>query len=311
MNQFKICLILIFSAFFTLKKAAAQGKSSVVPYRFILEDYDLTEENNKAIGNGIALMVDIYSNGFGFYFEDDLKVKIRIFEEYFDYKIHQMGHSRTTTNSAFYSFKLNEAVVWNRKSNQQLQRDIFHEVNHLLMRNIKSSGSSDFRYRPYWINEGMSEYFEMLRPGQQHCRVEPQLVKFERCREWLLNDELPDLNTYFAMTNLQWKRLDSKNSQYMARTVAWSLVHYMLSQENGADITAKVLQYLEQNQRQEAASLMAIEQVVPGGVAQLQQNWHNWLRLKPAAHLYKNNGQTIELMPTQELYHHEKTEKAR
>jgi len=284
-----------FSIFLLLLIGSLQSFGQSPTYRFITHKHEMKNGEKFAIDQGVSTIFQMYQEGFGAYFEEDFEIKIRIFEEYYEYKLHQFGYSHATSNAAFYSFKFNEAVVWRRKRGTHLYNDIFHEVNHLLMRNMKTHAQSDFRYRPFWINEGLSEYFETMQLQNGQAWVSPQLSKQQRCKSWGKEGNLGELSEFLSLSYQDLKKTDTKEHRYYARTLAWSLVYFMMSRPDGPQFVGNVLRYLEKNQKAESASVAAIEKFYTGGLKRFEHDWHNWLNQKPSVHLL--NGGTVHPIP--------------
>ncbi|MBT32711.1 MAG: hypothetical protein CMO01_23865 [Thalassobius sp.] len=241
------------------------------------EGYKPNETEALKIKNAITFLHHYYKNKLGLQFSKDLKIKLRIFGDYYSYKIYQLGFSRSTTDGAFYSSKFDEAVVWKRKDAEILLKDICHEVSHLLVGNLVGDKNQAFKKRPLWINEGLSEYFENLDIEFESIKVQPNVVKLERCREWLLKNEMVPLSDYLGFSNKEWKENDGKENVYQSRTIGWSLMYFIFSKPEGAEIVGKMLKYMVANQYDENNAYKAVELLYPGGVKAIEHDWKFWL----------------------------------
>ena len=261
-----------------------QGFSSVDEFlpkiKIAYEGYKPNEAEALKIKQSITFLHHYYQDRLGLKFNKDLKIKLRIFGDYYSYKIYQMGFSRSTTDGAFYSSKFDEAVVWKRKDSRTLLKDIYHEVSHLLVGNLEDDNNNAFKKRPLWINEGLSEYFENLDFNTENIEVQPNIIKLERCREWLVNNQLISLENYLKFTNKEWKENDGKENIYQSRTMGWAIVYFIFSKPAGSDIIGQMLKYMVNHQQNANNAYLAVESLYPGGVKALEHEWKFWLLQK-------------------------------
>ncbi|MDW7691741.1 DUF1570 domain-containing protein [Flammeovirgaceae bacterium SG7u.111] len=267
-------------------QVAAQISNHAPEVEIKNDGYELTQSEYLAAEKGISFITSRYTTVFGFSFDKNLDIRLRVFGDFYSYKVYQIGFSHSTTNCAFYSAKFNEAIVWRRKKHTTLLKDIYHEVNHLLFRNIKSSSSSDFVKRPLWLNEGLSEYFERLVVRREDISIKLQASKAERCKKWVEEGSMIPLKDYLSQSNKEWKRNETKELGYQSRSVAWSLIYFLMNDIESQKILGKVIRHIEQNQETEGISYKAIQRHYPGGVAKLEQDWHKWILSDFQAHSF-------------------------
>jgi|GEM_PF-4981941 len=281
--KFFLVTLLVFSSF---ANAELDGlKSNEINRRgpqlkIVYKGYEPTEEESKKIEKAVNFLYFFYQEKLNLNLPESLDVKLRIFGDYYSYKIYQMGFSKSTTDGAFYSSKFHEAVVWKRKNDKLLFKDICHEVSHLLVSNLLNRQQKYFKKRPLWINEGLSEYFENLVFEDDNIVVKPNLVKFERCKDWLTNDQLISLSQYLAFNNKEWRANDIKEKQYQSRTLGWSLVYFLFSKPEGSSLVGKILDNMVNGQTDSKHSINSVVKSYPGGVAALERDWKFWLLQK-------------------------------
>lgn len=105
----------------------------------------------------------------------------------------------------------------------------FHEYVHLLVRN-------SFNHAPLWFNEGLAEYYSTFEISDGNRRVtlgKPIAVRVQTLRE----RELVPLETLFKVDGDS----DFYNDQHQRALFyaeSWALVHYLLSGERRAQLTA-------------------------------------------------------------------------
>lgn len=275
-----IVLLLVFigSTIIDINALQAKEMSTDGPeLKIFYEGYEPTELEAKKITSAVNFLYFFYQKQLQVTLPKNLKVKLRVFGDYYSYKIYQMGFSKSTTDGAFYSSKFHEAVVWKRKSAALLFKDICHEVSHLLVSNLLDKRQKYFKKRPLWINEGLSEYFENLVLEGDNIEVQPNLVKLERCRDWLANNQLISLEQYFAFTNKEWKKNDIKGKKYQSRTLGWSIIYFLFSKSEGTTIIGNMLNSMVNNQSSVNHSFNAVIKSYPGGIVALERDWKFWL----------------------------------
>jgi hypothetical protein len=302
---FKPLLVLVFaftclSATYASKMEATEILVSGPELKIYYEAYEPSDAETKKITRAVAFLYYFYQHQLKLNLPKNLKIKLRIFGDYYSYKIYQMGFSKSTTDGAFYSSKFGEAVVWKRKNSAVMFKDICHEISHLLVGNLLNDQAKYFKKRPLWINEGLAEYFENLMINEGNIEVQPNLVKLERCREWLIQNKLLSLNDYLAYNNKEWKANDVKEKLYQSRTLGWSLVFFLFSKNEGNDLVGEMLNIMVNNQGNTKHGFDAVVKTYPGGITVLEHDWKFWLLQKDhlAVQKIKNNdAQLPDLTP--------------
>jgi len=140
-----------------------------------------------------------------------------------------------------------------------------------------------FGNMPKWLNEGLSECFELLAVREQSGIVEfsPQWHQ-SVMDSWRQNKLIP-LNTYFRMNGNDWSHYDSAQTY----GVVWSLVHLMLSDNYRKNIFTSMLKELADNYCAPFDTTVFLNTRYDGGARKLERDWKQWLNHGlHSAHIY-------------------------
>ncbi len=217
----------------------------------IQPDSSVSPEVRDYLVQGIGFMYKFYITKFDYAFPKDLTVKIRVYRDLDDYRAYtsQVASSPIASHIGLYIHRLQEIVVWQGPDTVRFTKTVFHETSHLLLR-------SQTHYCPRWLNEGLSEYFEELDVTGAVPVVRAQVVKDKRLKKRLPNGELPALEEYLTQTNRQWSRHD--NHSDAPRTMAWSLVYYLMDSPKGQVVIKDMLDYYRTQPVDTAQSLRVV-----------------------------------------------------
>ncbi len=182
------------------------------------------------------------------------EVKVRLYTWFPAYKAYQRAHSGTRSNRGFYSDSTGEVVI---ARNELTVQTFLHEFNHRLMR-------ACLKDPPNWLNEGLSEYFEGLRPDGGGLRSAPQAAKMARLGQWAGGDVGRDIDWLLSVPAREWSERN-RGADRKSSTLSYGVVHYLLSREDGRRVLASILAGLATGH----ASREAVERAYPGGVAAL------------------------------------------
>lgn len=244
----------------------------------IYQDCKRNEEDHKKILKGINFLYNFYETKFAYNFSPELVVKIRIFENYEAYKkyIRKVSPSTTGSNVGLYIHKLREAIVWKNKDEDSFFNTVFHETSHLLLR-------SSIDNCPKWINEGLSEYFEYLDITQDEVQIRPQLVKDFKIKKWISTQKTPDLYAYLTKYNEDWDKENNISDE--PRVMAWSLVYFLMSDQQGQAFIKDCLQYFAKKQTDKYASVRALDSYYPGKHDKFEKKWLSWIPEQRTNHI--------------------------
>ena len=173
----------------------------------------------------------------------------------------------------YYSKRDKELVINARYGLPTALRTIFHEGSHSFLDQMGGN-------YPNWFNEGLAEYFAFGTPTSQGMVIEPQPKKEARLRQWLSEGTLPELKSFLALSPAHWQEWNRMDLR--ASSMAWGLLYFLMekqsSQEMVADLLApdRAFTYLDDMLHYE----------YPGGLAQLELDWHLWIQANHEKHLW-------------------------
>lgn len=177
------------------------------------------------------------------------------------------------TAGGFYISRINEATVYTGKNDQRMYDVTRHEATHAIV-------DAAFGNMPIWLNEGLSEYFELLSFKNGMTRL---IKPSNKHLSLLSRTNLPDLKHYFNIGNQQWYSESSKDKNY---ALGWSLVYFMMSSKQDKRFLAYLLDHLAYNYCKPFSDMAYINQYYPGGLTGFERNWKHWLASTKQEHRY-------------------------
>lgn len=247
----------------------------LVGLEILTEGYRLSPKERSQIHSGVNFILGYYKQVFEY--NEDVPVRIRIFGNKRHFMSYQKDVSPVVSEVGFYSPMHKEAVVNGDRDKGEVIATIYHEANH----SILTQKAPDL---PLWINEGLAEYFERIVPGEQNVTVGHQDPRYYKLRQALLSKELPQLSSYLGSWESAWKRVGQAQDDD-TRSIAWSLVHYLMSTQEGQDTVIRILR--EKNENPSVTSVEIINNYYPGGLDKLESDWHTHISQSPTLHVYK------------------------
>lgn len=185
------------------------------------------------------------------------------------YQRHLGVHNASKTG--FFSLSHQEIVVMGHHPAQGRQT-LMHEASHALLRSQTAPYSK-------WINEGLAEYFEGASwQNNKGFQVHPQDMKDARVKQMLNQRELPALQDYLSLSSRDWQKLQSPSP--VGSSIAWSLVYYLMENSQNHPILRQLLQ----DQQAGVTTEESLEMHYPGGLKQLEQDWHRFILAKRSVH---------------------------
>lgn len=238
------------------------------------EGYRLSPEERSQIETGVDFILGYYKQAFNY--NEEVPVKIRIFGNKRRFMSYQKDFSPVVSDAGFYSAAHNEAVVNGERDKAEVIATIYHEANHAIL--IQKAPEL-----PLWINEGLAEYFERLVPEGGSVTVGHQDGRYYKVQKELKSKELPALSDYLSASDSAWERgVIDRNEQN--RSIAWSLVHYMMSTQEGQETVIYILR--EKNNDPSVSSVEIIDKYYPGGMEKLESGWKDHISKSPTLHVY-------------------------
>lgn len=239
------------------------------------EGYRLTQKERYRVEAGINFILGYYKQVFNY--SEDVPVKIRIFGKKARFMSYQEGISPLVSEIGFYSPLYKEAVINGDRSKYEVIATIYHEANHAIL----TQKAPDL---PLWINEGLAEYFERIVPKQDSVTIGHQDSRYLNLMHNLRADELPALSSYLSLWDGAWER-NAQAQDEDARSIAWSVVHYLMSTREGQETVIEILR--EKNGNPSISSIDIINRNYPGGLDELEENWRKYLKQSPTLHVYE------------------------
>ena len=155
---------------------------------------------------------------------------------------------------------------------EQGRQTLMHEASHALLRSQQAAYSR-------WLNEGLAEYFEGARwDTHTGFQIQPQQVKDQRVKQLYRKGNLPSLGHYLSLSEGEWQSLQSPSP--VGSTIAWSLVYFFMETPKHHG----VIRTLIADQQSGRSSVESLSQHYPGGIPQLEQDWHTFLLAQRRIH---------------------------
>ncbi|MCH1918983.1 DUF4124 domain-containing protein [Shewanella sp. A3A] len=167
-------------------------------------------------------------------------------------------HSITSPTQGFYSHSDNLAVVWYRNDDQGFATAV-HEAVHVM-------NAAQFGSTPRWFNEGMAEYFENMELDGFNVLIHPI--------EWQSVRRAPtQLSQLFSATNQDWA-----NNQARLYANSHALIYFLMSDATGKMALKDLFAAIVHFRCQPIDVVQTLNSSYPGGLSQLERDWHNWLK---------------------------------
>ncbi len=217
-----------------------------------------------AVQIGGRAIYKIYSDMLSLERMSKAEIKVLVFgneREYQNYKS-RVAPEVSASIDGYYSWSRNEAVVFHRSAVDATAGTALHEAVHVI-------NARNFGEMPKWFNEGTAEYFENLVVRGQSTTIEYE-------GEWLAglgsSYAILPLPTLLNATREEWA--GAIPATYYAN--AWALVYFLMLPENRATMAALQVQ-LATDKCDGIDSVAFFQGQYPGGVAQLERDWREWL----------------------------------
>jgi hypothetical protein len=141
-----------------------------------------------------------------------------------------------------------------------------HEAAHVILNGMLAAG-------PLWLHEGLAEYFELLGMRQQYSQVSPNLEWLNLARSSIANGYPASLADFLDVPPEGWRG----EAQAVHYALGWSLVYFMLDNENGKGALTALLQKLADDYCTPTNSTVQLNLSYPGGIPALQEDFYAWL----------------------------------
>ncbi len=251
---------------------------SLMDVEISTENYSMSPSMKEEIDYVISKMFAVYEGILGLDFNRERTFKARLFGDFNAYKAYQAQISTSRSDTGFYSLRNKEMVLWRNKNDRAMLRILFHEASHAILR-------KQVRRCPPWIDEGLAEFFEYGTYQGGNVIVSPQNHKDRRIKKWVRDRTLMPLKDYFDFSESEWRQRNGQEGAPMS-TIAWSLTTFLFSTDRGRATLSGVIHELRRFSHDNFPSYRVVDHYYPGGVAQLEQDWHAWMMQARTEYLF-------------------------
>jgi len=247
--------------------------------RFSLHEYQLPARNEAAINRVVSEALKKHEKLFAFKAAADFHVRVRIFGRFADFD----QYTRTNRNAqkfvqarqsltnlgGYYSQRENQVVTWRQRHPTHLANTLLHEASHAILHTA-------FRRVPIWLSEGSATYFAYPRGIQDEKDVGNLQYRWAKLNVLLRAKQLPPSRTVLNWKEDEWLGIDPG----LTYTVAWSMFQLLMSTPQKQEGLQKYLRELQRLPRRQAGQTDLAEvfaSTYPGGIEQLEKDWHAWI----------------------------------
>lgn len=228
-----------------------------------------------AVESVFPRMVRVCVEELGMTFDGHVRLNIEIIHDTRQFQALETAiQSRHASIEGFYIPQQDKIVVRGDKLRMDAVSTLYHEASHALIRR-------ELIFPPSWVDEGLAEFFEGFRVHGRKTNVIDPGYSDAWAKKLLLTRRLIPLREYFMLSNPQWNSLEiTGDIKYIPRIMAWSLVTFLLTHEEGRMAFQRYVRALKENQTQNAlaAAYKELDTSFPGGIRGLEESWHGWIR---------------------------------
>lgn len=243
--------------------------------RFVLHRYPLTKADGEKINRVISDLVQRQSEAFGFKAPTNLQIRIRMFGRFEDFCAYGRTNYLVTDGehaggaisnmAGYFSPRDNEVVTWRQKDPSYLANNLLHECSHALSHH-------QFLRLPRWLNEGCAVFFSFPRFLRDESDDLSLRSRWLRLRRWQEEGTLPKVRAFVDQTPEEFRRMAPEQSY----AVSWSLFQFLMSSADNRKVLNAMVRR-QQSRRDFAPCSEVLEELYPGGVAQFEKDWHDWI----------------------------------
>jgi hypothetical protein len=232
--------------------------------------YSMTKAQRRHIDEQVRGLYKAYVRWFDWSVEPTHPVTLKIFGSYALFEQYQIeNRGRFNTNRSHNSPYHREVLMLATQFADTTLQTLLHETSHAVM-DMQVRGSSK------WLNEGIAGMFEGLIFERGEIKMLYAGAWSERMNLKLKEGSLASLESYLDIPNQQWGAESSRveSTYYM---VAWSLMRYMITTEQGMRALALTLQQQRFYQEQPGELVKTLSDAYPGGIQKLETDWRRWV----------------------------------
>ncbi|NIP31151.1 MAG: DUF1570 domain-containing protein [Candidatus Dadabacteria bacterium] len=252
------------------------AEESSIKLEIINDGYQFTQGELNYLNHGVNFLYNYYKQIFEY--EGEVLIRMRVIgdeKDFYNYQIKNI--KRVFSKAGIFINKLDEGVINGSMSRKKVIRTLLHETSHAIL-------SKKTRNVPLWINEGLAEYFEMIKPYKNEIVVDYQYSRYFDLRKWQSGGQLIPLGKYLRLNSYGWRELEVVHDQ-ITRTMAWSIIHFLMSSESGQKSLVKIIRKLKAHP--DIQSVKIINKNVPGGISRLEREWAKYISSSPTIHTYQ------------------------
>ena len=244
--------------------------------QFRLQGIELTNPVKNAIVFGITKIYQTYTDTFGFEYPKNFNVRIVIFDDHAMFLAYQKAYvGKIISQSGYFSPYERETVVYKGKDIERMLKTLFHEANHMIL-------ARQIPWAPFWINEGLSVYFENLNVVGHKKRINLDQNRHLWTMHWLRSGLPISLTDYLALSPKEWIKLREKDSN-AAYTIGYSIVYFLMSSAKTEKVIKNLLWEFKLHGRS-VNSIATIDRNFPKGFDYFERIWKKWI---PKAKKYR------------------------
>ena len=165
-----------------------------------------------------------FYRGIGLEKRSDNKLRVRLFASFDAFKEFKDRDSPDGSAIAYFSPSLNSVVMYHDASDPWLAHTLFHEMQHQYLARYTTAA-------PKWVNEGLSEYFEGWRIGEDGSfESRPNLYDLLLLRNELKRNKGLPLADLARMSPREFQEFPGRSDLrgYLQYATSWGLVYYFL-----------------------------------------------------------------------------------
>ena len=249
--------------------------SGKVELQLITQKYKTTKSEVEFLNTGVKFLHQYYAQVFDF--DDDITIRMRIIGDYNDYKRYLSKVTKYGGYAGFYSSKIGEGVINGSRKKSGVLSTTLHESSHAILDEKVPS-------LPIWVNEGLAEYFERMVPNGNKMVIRQQNSRHIQLLRWIATGELLTMKEYLKLNNYSWRSKSIENDQ-ITRTMAWSIVHFLMSSEKGQKSLVKILQAFANFDSRDPVKIF--NKSYQGGIRRLENEWLKYIQSPPTIHTYE------------------------
>ena len=244
--------------------------------RFALHEYQLPPRNEAAINRIVSEALKKQEKLFAFKAPEGFQVRMRIFGRFADFERYTRTNRHAqqfvqnwqslTNLGGYYSVRERQVITWRQRHPTHLANTLLHEASHAILH-------SAYRRVPIWLSEGSATYFAYPRGIQDDRDVGNLQYRWAKLNVLLRAKQLPAPRTVLNWSEEEWMGLDPG----LTYTVGWSLFQLLVSTPQRQEVLQQYLRELQRLRRRDIDLAEVFASLYPGGIAQLEKDWHGWI----------------------------------